>query len=115
LSNGGGYLACFFANRTLNIVLIATMPAKKITSAELSPLETGLSTLNYLSRRSLTRRRINNQLLGAFSAFSFQISAFSSPGIVKEMALSSAASVFACSAVSSTSGGRTVRHAGSFA
>ena len=37
------------------------------------------------------------------------------PGIAKEMALSSAARVLACSAVSSTSGGRTVRHAGSFA
>ena len=37
------------------------------------------------------------------------------PGIVKEIVLSSAASVFACSAVSSTSGGRTFAHAGSFA
>jgi len=36
----GGYLPCFFVNRTLNIVLIAAMPAKKITSAELSPRET---------------------------------------------------------------------------
>jgi hypothetical protein len=35
-----GYLACFFANRALNIVLITTMPAKKITSVESSPLET---------------------------------------------------------------------------
>src|SRR5712664_3724490 len=34
------YLACLLANRTLNIVLITTMPAKKTTSAELSPLET---------------------------------------------------------------------------
>ena len=31
------------------------------------------------------------------------------PGIVNPIALSSAASVFACSGVSSTSGGRTVR------
>jgi len=38
-----------------------------------------------------------------------------SPGIVKEIVLSSAASVLACSAVSSTSGGRTFAHAGSFA
>ena len=37
------------------------------------------------------------------------------PGIVKEIVLSSAASAFACSAVSSTSGGRTFAHAGSFA
>jgi len=36
----GGYLACFFVNRTLNIVLMAMMPAKKKTSAESSPLET---------------------------------------------------------------------------
>ena len=34
------YSGCFFVNRTLNIVLIAAMPAKKITSAELSPRET---------------------------------------------------------------------------
>src|SRR5258707_15663135 len=34
------YLACFLENRTLNIVLMTAMPAKKITSAELSPLET---------------------------------------------------------------------------
>jgi hypothetical protein len=37
------------------------------------------------------------------------------PGIVKEIAVRSAASVVACSAVSSTSGGRTFAHAGSFA
>jgi hypothetical protein len=36
----GGYPACFFANCTLAIVLIAAMPAKKITSAESLPLET---------------------------------------------------------------------------
>jgi len=42
------------------------------------------------------------------SAFSFQF--FGIPGIVKEIALSSAARVFACSAESSTAGGRTVRH-----
>lgn len=35
-----GCRACFFANCTLNIVLIATMPAKKITSAKSSPPET---------------------------------------------------------------------------
>jgi hypothetical protein len=34
------YLACFFANRTLNVVLMTTMPAKKITRAVWSPLET---------------------------------------------------------------------------
>jgi len=39
------YLACFLANRTLNIVLITAMPAKKIPSAESPPLET-LPTLN---------------------------------------------------------------------
>jgi len=36
----GGYLACFFANRTLNIMLIAALPAKKITSAESPSLAT---------------------------------------------------------------------------
>jgi len=36
----GGYFACFFANRTLNVVLMATMPAKKITSPKTSPLDT---------------------------------------------------------------------------
>lgn len=35
-----GQLACFLANRTLNIVLMATMPAKKMTSAAVSPPET---------------------------------------------------------------------------
>jgi hypothetical protein len=40
---------------------------------------------------------------------------FPMPGIVNEIALSSAASVVACSGVSSTSGVRTVRHAGSSA
>jgi hypothetical protein len=30
----GGYSACFFANRTLNAVLIAVIPAKKISSAK---------------------------------------------------------------------------------
>ena len=34
------YLACFFAKFTLNIMLIAAMPAKKTTSAMRSPLET---------------------------------------------------------------------------
>jgi len=41
----GDYLACFLANRTLNIVLITAIPAKKIPSAEPPPLET-LPTLN---------------------------------------------------------------------
>jgi hypothetical protein len=34
-----GYFVCFLVNCTLNIVLITTMPAKKTTSSELSPLE----------------------------------------------------------------------------
>jgi len=41
----GDYLACFLANRRLNIVLITAIPAKKIPSAESPPLET-LPTLN---------------------------------------------------------------------
>jgi len=50
----------------------------------------------------------------AHPARSIQLSAFvPMPGIANEIALSSAASVFACSGVSSTSGGgRTVRHTG---
>jgi hypothetical protein len=34
------YLECFVANLTLNMMLIAAMPAEKITSARVSPLET---------------------------------------------------------------------------
>jgi hypothetical protein len=37
--HSGGYLACFLVNRTLNMVLIAAMPAKKVTSADPSPPE----------------------------------------------------------------------------
>jgi hypothetical protein len=33
-------LACFFRKCTLDIVLITTIPAKKVTTAELCPLET---------------------------------------------------------------------------
>ncbi len=37
LTAPGGYLACFFVNRTLDVMLIAAMPSKKITRAESSP------------------------------------------------------------------------------
>ena len=58
----------------------------------------------------------NNALVAKFSSTRYGgASTRFNPGIVKEIALSSAARVFACSAVSSTSGGRTVAHAGSFA
>ena len=48
----------------------------------------------------------------ARSQFRLHISSFLLPGIVNPIALSSAPSVFASSGVSSTSGGRTVSHAG---
>ena len=57
---------------------------------------------------------INTQLRkGAWLPRSFTLSTLLTPGIVNPIALSSTASVFACSGVSSTSGGRTFAHAGS--